>query len=338
MVRRATITTTFSKMSFFEHTYIIALPHRHEATSRLMEMFPSATVVRAFHGRDLAAPKWFKAGAGAWGCYLSHVHVLMTAIHDGLESYLVLEDDAIFVPEWKENLALFEQHLPAHWGQAYLGGCHQAAPELINPFIYACHSVDRTHAFAVSKRAFRPMLSHLLETERYFVADRPRHIDQVLQQAHEKCLWPVFAPTWWIAGQKGGLSSISLDEQPDRWWHCPAYARALPFVLLATEPTDFISRHVFFGRKANERGEDWRLVDAARDRSKLAPFLTLLAQEALIYGKLPGLRTNELSRHDLEQMGFVVYMENDDLAALADYPRNNLINNGYYPKRTASTR
>jgi hypothetical protein len=319
----------------FERTYIISLPHRRERTAALQARFPRAVVVNAFHGRDLAAPKWFRAGFGAWGCYMSHLHVLMSAVHDKLDSYMVLEDDAILIPEFEDKLALFCTHLPTNWGQAYLGGAHQSAPEMLNEFVYACHSVDRTHAFAVSARAFRPMLSHLLETERFFIDERPRHVDQVLQQAHEKCLWPVYAPTWWFAGQAGGLSTISLERLPDRWWHCPAYSRALPFVLCPEQPTETMLQHVFFGNKANEQGDDWRLLDAIGDRSKLAPFLSKLAVEALVFGKLPGLKTTKLTVDDVHQLGFAAYPSTDDIAEIARYPYNNLINNGYYPKRTA---
>jgi hypothetical protein len=292
-------------------------------------------VVDAFHGRDLAAPEWFKAGYGAWGCYMSHLHVLMTAIHDKLDNYLVLEDDAIFVPEYREHIATLARKVPANWGQLYLGGSHQASPEMLDPWIYACHSVDRTHAFAVSSRAFRPMLTHLMETELFTWQKRSRHIDQVLQKAHEKCLWPVYAPTWWFAGQRGGLSTISLDMQPDRWWHCPAYARALPFILFPEAPTEEQLTWCHFGNNANETHLDWRLSESTAQPAKLLPFLNVLAQEALVYGKLPALRTDKLSTGDLLNLGQMAYRQSDDIKSLADYPRNNLINNGYYPKRTA---
>jgi hypothetical protein len=324
--------TTVNNM-LFERTYIIALPQRRDRAARLKERFPDAVVVNAFQGRDLAAPKWFKAGFGAWGCYMSHLHVLMAATHDKLDNYVVFEEDVLLKDDFEEQVVKLLQEVPANWGQIYLGGCHQAAPEMLNEFIYACHSVDRTHAFAVSHRAFKPMLTHLLEVERFFVADKPKHVDQVLQQAHEKCLWPVYAPTWWLAGQCGGMSSISLDKQPDRWWHCPAYARALPFVLCGERPTDNLLECLHFGKNANEDLEDWRLLQGVGEPAKLVPFLIHLATEALIYGKLPALRTDKLSQEYLKMLGFAVLTLGDDIAGLANYPHNNLINNGYYPKR-----
>jgi hypothetical protein len=318
----------------FERTYIISLPHRRERTAKLLAQFPGAVVVNAFHGRDLAAPEWFRAGFGAWGCYMSHLHVLMSALHDRLDSYLVLEDDALVLPDFDEQLTKFRDNVPANWGQVYLGGCHQAAPEMLNPYVYACHSVDRTHAFGVSYRAFKPMLTHLLETERFFVEKRPRHVDQVLQQAHEKCLWPVYAPTWWLAGQAGGRSTITLDDQSDRWWHCPAYARALPFVLFGRQPTDTELQHVYFGKKINDSFADVRLLDALDNRERLLRYLLTLSSEALVFGKLPGLRTDKLSTDDIHQVGLAAYRHHDNVLELANYPHNNLINNGYYPKRT----
>lgn len=320
----------------FERTYILALPNNHHRIRELRLLFPDAVVVDAFHGRDLAAPEWFKAGFGAWGCYMSHLHVLMSAIHDKLHSYLVLEEDALFVPEYHEHIQTLEEKVPSNWGQLYLGGSHQAAPEMLDPYVYACHSVDRTHAFAVSAATFKPMLTHLMETELFMWQKRARHIDQVLQKAHEKCLWPVYAPTWWFAGQRGGLSSISLDMQADRWWHCPAYARALPFIVFHKAPTTEELRWCHFGNNANELHVDWRLNDSIMNPSKLLPFLNVLAQEALIFGKLPALRTNKLTVADLFSLGQMAYQSSDNVKELANYPRNNLINNGYYPKRTSS--
>jgi GR25 family glycosyltransferase involved in LPS biosynthesis len=320
----------------FERVYIISLPNRKDRIAKLLKQFPNAVVVNAFRGRDLAAPKWFGAGAGAWGCYMSHIHVLMQAIHDKLENYLVLEEDAVCVPEFAENLRVFEKHVPANWGQVYLGGCHQAAPEMLNEYVYACHSVDRTHCFGVSSRAFKVMLTHLLEVERFTYLDKPRHIDHVLQQAHEKCLWSVFAPTWWFVGQCGGMSTISLEQLPGRWWHCPAYARALPLVLFGEKPTDKDMESCFFGEKAGEGFVDWRFTQAGQDAGKLVPFLIRLASEALVYNKLPAVFSKELSQPALRQLGFACVLSGDHVAELADYPRNNLINNGYYPKRKAS--
>ena len=86
----------------------------------------------AIDGRAVRPPAWWRQGGGAWGCMLSHIRILEQALADGLDRcggrggvLLVLEDDALFPPDFAERAARFIRALPADWEQAYLGGQHR---------------------------------------------------------------------------------------------------------------------------------------------------------------------------------------------------------------------
>src|SRR5512139_232188 len=59
---------------------------------------------RAIEGDKCPHPAWWRAGNGAWGCLMSHLRLAQDALMDGLPSYLVFEDDAVFSPDFAERL------------------------------------------------------------------------------------------------------------------------------------------------------------------------------------------------------------------------------------------
>jgi hypothetical protein len=87
-----------------------------ERLYRFLKIVPpclgSVEVVRAIHGDTVTPPGWWTAGRGAWGCYRSHLQILETCYSDGLESYLVFEDDAVFRERCEEQCREFMQHVP----------------------------------------------------------------------------------------------------------------------------------------------------------------------------------------------------------------------------------
>ncbi|TWU42381.1 putative CoA-transferase [Novipirellula artificiosorum] len=49
---------------------------------------------------------------------------------EGIDSYVVFEDDTGFVEDFAERLQQYADELPADWGLAYLGGQHLFLPPL----------------------------------------------------------------------------------------------------------------------------------------------------------------------------------------------------------------
>jgi len=72
----------------------------------------------AIDGRRVRPPVWWRQGGGAWGCMLSHIRILEQALTDGLDRrgvVLVLEDDALFPPDFAEQATRFISALPGDW-------------------------------------------------------------------------------------------------------------------------------------------------------------------------------------------------------------------------------
>lgn len=215
---------------FFESVVVISLRDKRKRADQCLKQLQdynlsgNARVVEAIHGQTVGVPSWFKWGAGAWGCLLSHMRVLqdfsMAENYRGIShnSMLVLEDDAIFEPNSYEIFKRFSKNIPNDWGQLYLGGQHTLAPKVINDCVVQCQSVNRTHAYAVNAGSVAKISQHITDFPNYFPTNSKNHIDHQLEKAHRKGLWKVYAPKRWIVGQGAHRSDISQRSKPDLWW------------------------------------------------------------------------------------------------------------------------
>lgn len=195
---------------------------------------------RAIEGDKCPHPAWWRAGNGAWGCLMTHLRIVQDAMMDGLESYVVFEDDAIFKPDFatrlKRALALLEEkEIP--WEQLYLGGQHlwkESYPPI--PFakdLVRCVNVNRTHAFAVHQRFMEKFSQHILHAPDYLESHVPekrdaagnvirkeffRHIDHQLGALHQRRQNLILAMNPWVCGQAADSSNINGRHNPEQWW------------------------------------------------------------------------------------------------------------------------
>jgi hypothetical protein len=138
----------------------------------------------------------------------------------GIDSVLLLEDDALCVPDFSERWKEFHDHLPDDWQMLYLGGEYlygkKHPPTKINEWVYAPYNVNRTHAFAI--RGY-PMLKcvyrHLNATKGWHPT---HHIDHHLGKMVQKAKWKVYAPKVWLVGQNETKSDVNTDNFPARFW------------------------------------------------------------------------------------------------------------------------
>lgn len=72
----------------------------------------------------VATPRQWRAGKGARGCDRFHRLVLEKCLLEGIDSYVVFEDDAGFTSDFPDRLNQFVAKRPSDWGLADFGGQH----------------------------------------------------------------------------------------------------------------------------------------------------------------------------------------------------------------------
>lgn len=325
---------------YFERIFAINLPCKEDRRERLAGHLEELGLadpgdiawVRAVSGEMCPPPPYFQAGGGAWGCLQSHLRLAQDAAMDGLESYLVLEDDAVFDSKAPSLLEGFMAEVPADWGQLYLGGQHLHEPEPVEgaSLVYRCHNVNRTHAYALHRRAFGSFQRHVSHAPDYIARDS-WHLDHQLGIAHGRRDWATYAPVWWLAGQEEGASDISGRENPRLWWHLSRFSGGLPFIHVSQDcPADRVAevrKVVHFGNHRKEGTlEDIGLDRCVNDDHELGVWLEMIAREAIDRGMLPGLSHPSISRDRVASLwtAGAFAAEAADLSSLLDYPYNGL--------------
>jgi hypothetical protein len=208
----------------FDEVHCINLDRRPDRWERFCGQIPTdwpfAKIQRfpAIDGRQVSPPSWWKAGAGAWGCYRSHLTLIEQAINRGARSVLLFEDDAIFDRDFTSKCLTFLKSLPDDWGMIYLGGQHlkvkDVAPVRINDQVFRPFNVNRTHAYALRGRTLIDVYQHLCRTDWH----RNHHIDHHLGLFHQAGQYPVYCPVEWLVGQAAGQSNISGRTHSERFW------------------------------------------------------------------------------------------------------------------------
>lgn len=206
----------------------INLDRRPDRWQQFQRNCPIAGVERfaAIDGRKCRPPEWWRQGGGAWGCLLSHIGILQAALMDGLDQrggvLLVLEDDALFPPDFAEKAERFLLTVPKDWDQLYFGGQHRGVrarpPQRINAEVIRPYMVNRTQAYAVRGEFMRVLYRHLCNWPDH--SRHPRHhVDHRMELLHACGRHNVYAPTRWIIGQAGGKSDVSGRMAQDRYWN-----------------------------------------------------------------------------------------------------------------------
>lgn len=320
--------------------YVINLPYKPDRRDRLAShlkdigLFPEKSIrwVRALSGDWSPGPAWWKSGNGAWGCLMSHLHVVHEAIMDGLENYLVIEDDVCFHSRTREMLGRLMREMPEDWDQIYLGGQHLKPPLPVqgSPFVLRGQNVNRTHAFMLKRKAFVRFQQHILHAPDY-IAHPGWHIDHQLGTAHERRDWNVYCPAWWLAGQDEGSSNISGRNNPRMWWHPWTYSHFLPVTQIPAEqknslPEDIRERFHFGNNLLSGTLQDIGLTDAVDSDERLRDWLIMIAREAMDRERLPAIQHPDISLERVRRLWRpgVWPLAEAPLVDWADYPWNGL--------------
>jgi hypothetical protein len=341
----------------FERVIVLNLPFKSDRRDRLSKHLEERGLVdpekvrwqRAWCGDWTGHPAWWSAGNGAWGCLMSHVRACEDAIHDGVANYLILEDDVVFHERASQWLRELMEVLPTDWGQLYLGGqyLHQE-PQIVDGTkgrVMRPYNVNRTHAFALTKSAMAPFLRHILHAPDYLgygktetgmpmLEGNSYHIDHQLGIAHQRVDWPVYTPTWWLAGQAAGSSNVSAKINPELWWHWRGWGERLPMLLLPADLpiTPELRAHLWTGENLipgtwRDRGaSDVFSNPKAMVTGELYRFCEMIAGEAIERWQIPAIQVESPDEAEKIRAAWTncrdisSRVSADELRHLRDYP------------------
>ncbi len=200
-----------------QRTVVISLERRRDRLERFVRELPDPwplpdpVVFDAVDGWTQLLPSvWRGSGAGAHGCWRSHMAVLQQAVDDGVDELCVFEDDALFHTNFAEALGRFMGRVPPDWRMLMLGGEHLRPPLEVDPAgrgVVRCQATERTHAYVV--RA--PAIEALLRVWR----DATHHIDFMLPAFQER--FATYAPWPFLVGQAAGVSDVTGHRELERW-------------------------------------------------------------------------------------------------------------------------
>jgi GR25 family glycosyltransferase involved in LPS biosynthesis len=210
-----------------DNLFVINLNRRPDRMTELRAILPKSLKEMnpqrwpAIDGKLVSPPKWYKSGPAAWGCLRSHLNVLEHAMMQNLTSYMVLEDDCCFRPNFDEELSSFFAEIrDKEWGMAYIGGqlldTFSKPPEKISENCYKSWNCHRLHAVIVNHSAFATLYHHL-------VSDCPDLIvDYRVGELHSRGEITALCPARWLVGQRASHSDLMERDRPnDEYWLDP---------------------------------------------------------------------------------------------------------------------
>lgn len=227
----------------FDRVYCINLDRRPDRWRRfqagLPQPWPFAPVERvaAVDGHAVRPPGWYGAPppnlnhpprdnwramtVGGWGCMRSHLRVWEDCLTAGVDSVLLFEDDAAFVPDFVDRVGSFLDAVPDDWDQIYLGGQHLECekgrlPVAVNSQVIRGHNVNRTHAYAIRGEAMRAIYHQLSgQWQGHRVQDY--HLDHIFGALHGE--WRAYCPRRWMVGQAMGPSDVWGRQVSTLFWN-----------------------------------------------------------------------------------------------------------------------
>ena len=218
--------TTTPIADTFDAAYCVNLERRPDRWARFKAGVPhdwpfcEIERVPAIDGKLVTPPQHWNQGGGAWGCFRSHQFLIEQALNAGLNSILLMEDDATFCEDFTERVTKFLKAVPDDWGMLYLGGQHlfvkQNPPKPVDgrPGVFVPYNVNRTHAFALRGPTMLKVYHHLQRLDWH----KGHHIDHHFGRLHQRREDPIYCPGEWLVGQAEGKSNISGRKTPERFW------------------------------------------------------------------------------------------------------------------------
>jgi GR25 family glycosyltransferase involved in LPS biosynthesis len=176
------------------HVYVINLDRRADRLKRITKQLNDLGI--SFE-RFKAIDQIDINSSGIVACAMSHKAVLQDAILNGYDKILVLEDDALFVDNFKEELNEAMSQVPDDWQMIYFGSAGTRG-NMISPRVQKSLYALTTHAMAIDKSIYQRLID---------LNKEDRHVDEVYGSIMEFINGYTVHPS--IIKQSGGYSDIS---------------------------------------------------------------------------------------------------------------------------------
>ena len=109
----------------------------------------------ALDGATLKVPKGWESSPGAYGCLQSHLEVVREARQNKLSQILILEDDVVLDPDFKNKFSRYVRQLPSDWDMLFFGGLHLFVhPERISDNIVRLAHSYSTFAYVLKQSVY----------------------------------------------------------------------------------------------------------------------------------------------------------------------------------------
>ena len=188
----------------FDDVYYISLerrPDRREAFLKRIDSmswpFKEPKWFKAIDANDVPAPATWKELKPAYAASLSHLAVCKKALDEN-KTFLILEDDVIFVDNFATKVKEFLANVPANWDCLMIGGCHceKYLPK-IAPNVSRCTWTVCLHCYVVRGDMLKQFVSMNPPTS---------PTDQMLASLMKR--YKVYSPEPLLAGQSTDFSDI----------------------------------------------------------------------------------------------------------------------------------
>lgn len=211
----------------FPHRAFISLLRREDRRASLQARMADAGIgaewFRAIDAHALRSKRGFR-GVGQRANSLSFRLLLRAARRQRSAALLVIEDDAVFHPQFRERVTALE--LPDDWQIFYFGCLHLAPPKRVNPGVVRVARALDTHAVAFRANAYREVCK--------IIGGRRDGSDQcgdvLLSELHTKLpTYAAFPNLVWQAVSASDIAGRTYSNyHPDgRQKPCPEHIRHL---------------------------------------------------------------------------------------------------------------
>ena len=158
-------------MDFFKDCYYINLDKREDRKKQFVERSKNAGISAVRISGITPTEQEYQSQTNQQlkskyrlneiGCTLSHQHIIKLAKNNNLKSVLVLEDDCIFVKDFKEKaIRSIKELASVKWDILYMGGNPEGpATKLTNNLYVTTGRVADTHCIAYNNTIYDTILS-----------------------------------------------------------------------------------------------------------------------------------------------------------------------------------